>query len=319
MADYWKSNPRKFCDACKCWIADNKSSIQFHESGRKHQFNVQNRLSSIRHRASQKEKKEAKEGQWLEQMEKAALSDYRTKDLAGGSDLTARIFNEKKLQVESIDNDKDGGIAPKSTHIGPQRPNQPEIEGSSNLLRKIDAPTSGTKWHKVHGGVSPNKWYEARSEDGHVFYWNVETMESKWELPTEGFLSIQAQEEINKDHESKEYKKLQLMYKSQEIHGRHIEEGPSPLSTTESNQPYGSWQAVERLKKSEEIDFQAPSTNYCTNTAIIFDRKAKKHEFKKKIAPTIGCETGHDQLFKKRKIQGKSERKERMRKRTLDE
>ena len=28
-ADYWKSNPRHFCEFCKCWIADNKPvSIQ---------------------------------------------------------------------------------------------------------------------------------------------------------------------------------------------------------------------------------------------------------------------------------------------------
>ena len=24
-ADYWKSNPRKFCDVCKCWFGDNKA------------------------------------------------------------------------------------------------------------------------------------------------------------------------------------------------------------------------------------------------------------------------------------------------------
>lgn len=23
-ADYWKSQDRKYCDFCKCWIADNK-------------------------------------------------------------------------------------------------------------------------------------------------------------------------------------------------------------------------------------------------------------------------------------------------------
>lgn len=23
-ADYWKSNDRKYCDFCKCWITDNK-------------------------------------------------------------------------------------------------------------------------------------------------------------------------------------------------------------------------------------------------------------------------------------------------------
>lgn len=24
MADYWKSNDKKYCDFCKCWITDNK-------------------------------------------------------------------------------------------------------------------------------------------------------------------------------------------------------------------------------------------------------------------------------------------------------
>lgn len=25
MADYWKSLDKKFCDMCKCWLADNKA------------------------------------------------------------------------------------------------------------------------------------------------------------------------------------------------------------------------------------------------------------------------------------------------------
>lgn len=28
-ADYWISNERKFCDFCKCWIADNKPVSNF--------------------------------------------------------------------------------------------------------------------------------------------------------------------------------------------------------------------------------------------------------------------------------------------------
>ena len=24
MADVWKSQPRKYCEICKCWLADNK-------------------------------------------------------------------------------------------------------------------------------------------------------------------------------------------------------------------------------------------------------------------------------------------------------
>ena len=50
----------------------------------------------------------------------------------------------------------------------------PSTQG--NIPHRMDAPTSGTKWHKEpvsEGG--PKKWYEAKSEDGSIFYWNVET------------------------------------------------------------------------------------------------------------------------------------------------
>lgn len=55
-ADYWKSQGRKFCDFCKCWIADNKPSIEFHEGGKKHKENVAKRLKEI-HRNSAKNAK----------------------------------------------------------------------------------------------------------------------------------------------------------------------------------------------------------------------------------------------------------------------
>ena len=54
----------------KWYAISHFQSIDFHEGGRKHQFNVQNRLTSIRSRAAIKDKREAKEEQWLAQMEK---------------------------------------------------------------------------------------------------------------------------------------------------------------------------------------------------------------------------------------------------------
>lgn len=55
-ADYWKSQGRKFCDFCRCWIADNKPSIEFHEGGKKHKENVSKRLKEI-HKNSAKQAK----------------------------------------------------------------------------------------------------------------------------------------------------------------------------------------------------------------------------------------------------------------------
>lgn len=72
-ADYWKSQSRKFCDFCKCWIADNKPSIDFHESGKKHKENVKKKLKEI-HKNSTKQAKERKTFENdIEKMEKVLL------------------------------------------------------------------------------------------------------------------------------------------------------------------------------------------------------------------------------------------------------
>lgn len=36
MADYWKSNAKKWCEICKIWIADNRIQVENHERGLKH-------------------------------------------------------------------------------------------------------------------------------------------------------------------------------------------------------------------------------------------------------------------------------------------
>ncbi|CAI4220417.1 unnamed protein product, partial [Auanema sp. JU1783] len=36
MTEVWKSQAKKFCSVCKCWFADNRASIDFHEKGERH-------------------------------------------------------------------------------------------------------------------------------------------------------------------------------------------------------------------------------------------------------------------------------------------
>ena len=46
-------------------------------------------------------------------------------------------------------------------------------DGSDRLpINPIKASTSGTKWHKP---APPKFWYEAKNEEGHSYYWNVNT------------------------------------------------------------------------------------------------------------------------------------------------
>ena len=61
-------------------------------------------------------------------------------------------------------------LRPSVTAIGPQ------FENVKPLFRKIEAPTSGTKWHNAPG---TKKWYEAQSDEGHTYYWNTETNGNK--------------------------------------------------------------------------------------------------------------------------------------------
>lgn len=69
-ADYWKSQARKYCDFCKCWISDNKASVDFHEGGKKHKENVSKRLKEIHKNSAKQAKQQKKFDSDMEKMEK---------------------------------------------------------------------------------------------------------------------------------------------------------------------------------------------------------------------------------------------------------
>ncbi|KAG5833100.1 hypothetical protein ANANG_G00272270 [Anguilla anguilla] len=87
MADYWKSQPKKFCQYCKCWIADNKPSVEFHERGKNHKENVAAKISEIKQKS----------------MDKAKQEDRMSKEFAAMEDAAMKAFQEdlKRLQAES--------------------------------------------------------------------------------------------------------------------------------------------------------------------------------------------------------------------------
>lgn len=68
-SEYWKSNPRKFCDFCKCWIADNKPSVEFHERGKRHKENVQIRLAEMGKKGREDFEAKQNEADFLKSME----------------------------------------------------------------------------------------------------------------------------------------------------------------------------------------------------------------------------------------------------------
>ncbi|KAK0062221.1 WW domain-binding protein 4 [Biomphalaria pfeifferi] len=89
MSEYWKSVPRKFCDFCKCWITDNKPSVDFHERGKRHQENVELRLKEVRKKSLQKSADDEQLKKDMDKMEKAALEAFK-KDLKDNPELAAK-------------------------------------------------------------------------------------------------------------------------------------------------------------------------------------------------------------------------------------
>ncbi|XP_044002053.1 WW domain-binding protein 4 [Aphidius gifuensis] len=229
MADYWKSQGRKFCDFCKCWTADNKPSIEFHENGKKHKENVEKRLKEI-HKNSAKQMKITKKYESdIKNMENAAMAAY-LKDLEGNQmDLTAQqLVRDKKKRIEQssfVDTNPNqmpmtpletnprhkssknlpGGIDfcdPSSFQRVQARESRQQISASNETNNK----TPGTKKNdkKIKEDDQPKSymqklWYEAKSPEGWTYYWHTETHERKWEIPVEGYMSIAEQEEEVKE------------------------------------------------------------------------------------------------------------------------
>ncbi|XP_011144712.1 WW domain-binding protein 4 isoform X1 [Harpegnathos saltator] len=230
MADYWKSQNRKFCDFCKCWIADNKPSIDFHEGGRKHKENVSKRLKEI-HKNSAKQAKQNKKFQDdIKKMENAAMAAY-LKDVENNTrDMTAeRIIKEKLNRVETKETPQNymPSAAPetiprfknKTEQFAPIVTDPCDLAtlskstlsvsrvqqgGENRTPGKSKASKTKGKGKKTHEDDRPSApvrklWYEALSPEGYTYYWHIETNESVWEPPEEGYMTFAEQEVETKE------------------------------------------------------------------------------------------------------------------------
>ncbi|XP_070520265.1 WW domain-binding protein 4 isoform X2 [Cardiocondyla obscurior] len=231
MADYWKSQGRKFCDFCKCWIADNKPSIDFHEGGKKHKENVSKRLKEIHKNSAKQAKQNKKFESDIKKMENAAMAAYLRDVENNTRDMTAeRIIKEKLNRVETKEIPRNCGApsaapetAPRfksnreqqfSLNIDPcdpttlsrSAPSFPRVQQHSGENRtpgksKGKTKGKGKKTQEDDRPIAPARklWYEARSPEGYTYYWHIETNESIWEPPEEGYMTFAEQEEEAKE------------------------------------------------------------------------------------------------------------------------
>uniref|UniRef100_A0A8D3AYP0 WW domain-binding protein 4 n=1 Tax=Scophthalmus maximus TaxID=52904 RepID=A0A8D3AYP0_SCOMX len=162
MADYWKSQPRKFCQYCKCWIADNKPSRDFHERGKNHKENVAAKISEIKKKSMDKAKQEEKMSKEFAAMEDAAMKAYQ-------EDL-------KRMEREAA-----GLSSPVPTAAIPHRQPQvqPQVKPQSRKQQK--KKEKGIK--KATKQTETPVWVEGQTEEGHTYFYNAVTGESRWEKP----------------------------------------------------------------------------------------------------------------------------------------
>ncbi|XP_045474326.1 WW domain-binding protein 4-like isoform X2 [Harmonia axyridis] len=275
MADYWISQERKYCDFCKCWIANNRPSVEFHEKGKRHQENVKKRLKNITKNSYKAQKELEKEDVAIKQMERAALDSYQ-RDIENNADITSAALN-KKLKDENL-----------------------QIKGTAKIWHQLKSKegdfyywntvTNETSWEPPAEGFLSSE--EQREES--FLKAKKELEEAEKESKKIGLLRSQ---QIKQEEEEERARIAREKLKERRVADDFPIEKPAPIIEPGNPSPYGRW---ETIKETPLVDYQLPEQEYY-EPPIVYEQEPIVKEFKEKKVESLENVVG-ETTFKKRKI-----------------
>lgn len=324
QADYWKSQPRKFCEFCKCWLTDNKPSIEFHEKGKRHQENVKKKIETIKKKSLADAQKKSEMESDMEQLNKAALEAFK-KDLMNDPSLAAQYGISLTKKKESSENKASEKKVSEQVSIKkePAKDVKPQIK----IEKSLTESTCKFNSSEVKPPKTQTDWYEAVSDEGYHYFWNIKTNESVWEAPT-NYVSLEEQDQSNsadlgsndqkeEKNEIKEESDVKVKLEPEDIkkeddsEANTVIEGPLPRNsntdnrtwaeTCTSRKAYGDWVTYE---EEAPVDYELPDVP--TNDIPLPEypeEEAVKVKFKEKRVISLSHSGDVTAVaFKKRKV-----------------
>lgn len=183
MADYWKSNAKKYCEICKCWFADNKISVENHERGLRHKGMVQARLRELSKKASERDKQNEQLAATLARMEQAAVmsmggnsdpgfSNFKIDGATIGPSLGAAMYSGGSTM----------NALPQSEKLSKYEEAKQKVKAEKERIKELKKTAKkSTIWQETEEQAeTPNEsetiqWVKATSEDGQEYYFNLYT------------------------------------------------------------------------------------------------------------------------------------------------
>ena len=151
------SQAKHWCEYCRIYIAGNKSSIAFHENGKKHKEIVELALRDMRKRGREKRNEDSEVQKELKKIEREALKDYMHHDLA------------------------------KEPRAPPAGSALPANHGArlAEIEQRITANRMERAFNAAAGGSAlPPGWRAMTNPDGKVFYMHDASGAIQWDRPS---------------------------------------------------------------------------------------------------------------------------------------